>query len=98
MNNWIEKTIRSFSIGGASALRFMGDSAKNPEAKHFHKMVRDLPSDSIPTACIDYFMEHFGHYRDDEIQNLHLDHEVAFVIQQLIPFLQTKIQKKTASR
>ena len=94
MSNWIEKTIRSFSIGGASALRFMGDSAKNPEAQHFHKMVRDLPSNSMPTACIDYFMEHFGHYREDEIQNLHLDHEVTFVIQQLIPFLQKKIQGK----
>ena len=88
---WLEKTIRSFSIGGASAFRFMGDGTKNPEANHFHKIVRDLKSNMPPTSCIDYFMEHFGHYSTEEIKSLKLDHEISFIIVTLIPYLIQKL-------
>ncbi|OHT12399.1 Beige/BEACH domain containing protein [Tritrichomonas foetus] len=90
--SWFEKTFRSFSIGGASAFRFLGDDSKNPEAKTFHKMVRDLPSKSPPTPCINYFLEHFGHYNENEIKSLRLEHEITYVIILLVPYLLEKFK------
>ncbi|KAK8882869.1 hypothetical protein M9Y10_045513 [Tritrichomonas musculus] len=86
--NWIGKTLRSFNVSGSSAIRFLGDGAKNPEAKRFHEMVRDLDKKSGGNSidqCIDYFIEHFGSYEISELDNLRLNRETTYLVLQFLP-------------
>ncbi|OHT06818.1 hypothetical protein TRFO_25129 [Tritrichomonas foetus] len=82
---WIGRTLRSFSVSGSSAIRFLSDGTKNPEGKRFHEMVRDLDKNGTPHPCVDYFIEHFGMYEIIELHELRINREVTYVVTQFLP-------------
>lgn len=96
MSKWLGKRIRSISIGGPGALRFMNNTENSQEAKKFHELVRDLDDGESPEECVAFFIQHFGSFEYLQLNTLHISKETTTLIQDYIPYLMANLNNQSA--